>query len=199
MCQLLETIKISNGKLFNIKYHQDRINDSLKAIFNKPDLLHLDNILNTIDLPVSGLHKLRIIYDDKTYKFDISEYQIKNINSLKIIMEDDIKYDFKYANRNQIMNLFLKRENCDEILILQNGHITDTSYSNIVFKFGNDWITPHMPLLNGTKRRNLLENQIIKVDEISLDNIKKFQEARIINAMIDLDESPSINIENIKI
>ena len=63
-------------------------------------------------------------------------------------------YSFKFSNRKAIDDLLKFRNGCDDILIVRNGLITDTSYSNVVFRKDNMYFTPNFPLLNGTKRQN---------------------------------------------
>ena len=57
---------------------------------------------------------------------------------------------------------------CDEILIIKDGHITDTSISNIVFRLPDGWwLTPFTPLLKGIMRTYLLESgPAIQMDRI---------------------------------
>lgn len=44
-------------------------------------------------------------------------------------------------DRTQLDELFSKRENCDEVIILKNGIVTDTSIANIAIFYENTWIT----------------------------------------------------------
>lgn len=105
---------------------------------------------------------------------------------------DDINYQYKYYNRSKINELFQQHENCDDILIVKNEFVTDISYANIVFWDGDKWITPSTPLLHGTKRQKLINQKIITEKEIKLSDLHLFEKARIINAMIDLEESSDI-------
>ena len=75
---------------------------------------------------------------------------------------------------------------------MKNGLITDTSYANIVFWDGQNWLTPSTPLLAGTKRARLLHESKIKEAEIRVDDLIKYEKARIINALNDLDDSQDI-------
>jgi 4-amino-4-deoxychorismate lyase len=85
----------------------------------------------------------------------------------------------------------------DDILIIKNGNVTDTSFSNIVFFDGTKWLTPAQPLLRGTKREKLIRENIIFEETITKNEIQRFQNAVLINAMIDIEESPIIEIQNI--
>ena len=92
--------------------------------------------------------------------------------------------------------LYDLRKNCDDVLIVKRGFVTDTSYANIVFKRGKYWYTPWSALLKGTIRAFLLERNLIKEEEIRLEDIKTFESFKLINAMLEFD-GPEINISNI--
>jgi 4-amino-4-deoxychorismate lyase len=112
---------------------------------------------------------------------------------------EDIEYGYKYADRHKLEELFEKRGDCDEVLIVKDGYITDTSISNIVFSLpAGGWITPDTPLLKGTMRSYLLETGQISEAVIRPEDLSLFTETRMINCMMDLESSPSIEIENIR-
>jgi 4-amino-4-deoxychorismate lyase len=77
--------------------------------------------------------------------------------------------------------------------------VADSSYSNLVFRNKQgDWITPATYLLPGTKRAFLLKNKMIAEQEISIADIKKYSEVKLINAMIDIEDTSGIPTENIR-
>jgi len=59
-------------------------------------------------------------------------------------------------------------------------------------------VTPDSCLLKGTRRSLLLDKGLIREERVTVSDIKKFTEARLINAMIDIDDSESIPVNNIK-
>jgi 4-amino-4-deoxychorismate lyase len=83
------------------------------------------------------------------------------------------------------------------VLIIKNDFITDTSYSNIVFWNGAQWITPDTFLLAGTQRTRLLEEGIILEKKIRAQDLPKYSHARLINSMLDFETTPNILIKNI--
>ncbi|MDH5717560.1 MAG: aminotransferase class IV [Spirochaetia bacterium] len=214
MYPLLETIQIKNGKIQNLFYHNKRLNHSRKDLFglkNKVDLkekLQINNDKNkNLILQVktfnsnesfenieiekqSEVYKLRLIYSKELLKAEVLPYEKKSIRSLKIIECDNIDYSYKYENRDIINQLLLKKENCDDICIVKNGFITDSSYANLVFFDGQHYITPKMPLLNGTKREKYLAENKILESEIKPEDLEKFKQVYCINAMVDLFEMP---------
>jgi 4-amino-4-deoxychorismate lyase len=76
---------------------------------------------------------------------------------------------------------YLTDEGCD-IIIIKNGLVTDTSFSNICFYDGTRWLTPAKPLLKGTMRAYLLSKNLIIEKDISVEIIKSYKKLRFINA-----------------
>ena len=81
-----------------------------------------------------------------------------------------------------------KAPSYDEVIIVKDGYITDTSYTNLCFFDGTTWFTPDTPLLPGTMRQRLLDQGIIKEKSIPLSDLNKYQSISLINAMMDLGE-----------
>jgi 4-amino-4-deoxychorismate lyase len=123
-------------------------------------------------------------------------YRPRLIDSLKIVENDNISYEFKYADRDEIDALFARREQCDDILIVKNGLITDTSYANILLKKGKQWFTPWSALLKGTMRTKLVEYSKVQEEEIPVTEISNFKSFKLINAMMEFD-APEVDISKI--
>ncbi|RZD16057.1 MAG: hypothetical protein EVJ46_07655 [Candidatus Acididesulfobacter guangdongensis] len=83
-----------------------------------------------------------------------------------------------------------------DILIVKKGLITDTSYSNIILYDGKEWVTPESYLLNGVKRRYLLNECIIKEIKVRTADLKNFKKISLINAMLEPHDI-EIDIDNI--
>ena len=80
---------------------------------------------------------------------------------------------------------------------IDNGAITDTSYSNLVFFDGQNYITPDTYLLNGTSRQRLLHEGRIRAEHLTPDDLSRFKYAILINAMLSLEENIAVPIERI--
>jgi len=197
MYRLVETIKYHKGILHNISYHNDRYNRSRKLIFNIDESADIRNFLKPRNNFIFGISKIRVVYGKFVEKIEIMPYVMKRIKSLKIIENNEIEYKFKFEDRNVFDKLLEKREKCDDILIVNNGKVTDTSFCNVVFSDGKKFYTPSQPLLKGTKREQLLFDKIIQAEDISLKDLKLFKKAFLINAMIDIEDNNEILIENI--
>lgn len=196
MCLLLETIKISNGKIYNIEYHNKRFNSARKDLFGIFDNIDLGNFIKVNNFE-NNIIKCRIIYSEKIHRVTYENYKKRKIQSLKLIFNNDINYKYKYFDRSVLNKLLEQKNKCDDILIVKNNFITDTSFSNIIFFDGKNYITPVNALLNGTKRQALLDQGIIIQDQIHYKDLKKFEYALLINSMLDINDNIIIKIENI--
>ncbi len=187
MCRLIESIKIKDGQLFHLDYHQQRMDRTCKELFNKT-APKLANLIKIPEVYKEGLVKCRILYTHNDHRVEFHTYERRTIRHLKLIHDNTIDYTYKYANRQHLENLFNKREDCDDILIVKNGLITDAFASNVVFFKNEIWYTPAFPLLKGTKRASLLNDKIITEKDISPDEIFEYKKISLINAMVDLEE-----------
>jgi 4-amino-4-deoxychorismate lyase len=178
---LVETISIIDGKALHLGYHQERLNRSQKALFSSFTPINLDEIIKP---PSSNRQlKCRVIYADDLIDISYSTYQPRVVKNLKLI-ESEIDYRFKYSNRDELNKLFAQKGNADDILIVKNGLITDTSIANIAFWDRDMWITPKLPLLRGTTRERLIKNGFLIQRDIFVDEIKNFESFALMNAMI---------------
>lgn len=83
----------------------------------------------------------------------------KFIELLNLFFCDHIDYSLKFSDRTLLNNLLKQKEECDEIMIIRQGKVTDCSIGNLIFRQNNQWITPDKPLLEGTQRAKLLEQK----------------------------------------
>jgi 4-amino-4-deoxychorismate lyase len=196
MSLLLESIRLSDGEFQNLFYHERRMNRGLKLLCGVQEHFDLEAFLSQIDRPANGLYKCRIVYDDNSRDIEFIPYQYKKIGSLRVVEHDRISYEFKYADRKLIDRLYGLKKECDDILIVKRGLVTDSSFSNIVFRRGSRWYTPWSALLKGTMRSNLLERNLIDEEEIRVEDIKSFDSFKLINAMLQFD-GPEVEISNI--
>lgn len=192
MSLLFETIKVKDGAVQNIRYHNDRFNSSRGILFNIDRAIYLEDIIKIPADYSSGICKCKVVYDSSIRSISFSRYIIKPVNRLIPVECNDIDYRYKYSDRSRLEEL-IARADCsfdEEILIIKNGLVTDTSYSNVALFDGQDWITPSKPLLSGTRRADLLERKIIREDEIKITDLKYFEKIKLFNAMLDFDECP---------
>jgi len=197
--QLLETIRFDSGVFSNLELHHKRMNNSRKALFNCDDEINLDLSLSKFVTKIKshGLFKCRVVYDTQIRSIEFVPYKIPQIKSLKIVSCNEIEYSHKYAVRDEINKLMAQKGNADDVIILKNGLITDSSFANLLFCNGKQWLTPDFPLLAGTQRAKLLELNRIVTADIQLSDITNFTKARLINAMIRFEDEVDIVVDNI--
>jgi 4-amino-4-deoxychorismate lyase len=196
MCLLIESIKVQTGILHNIDYHNQRLNRVRQVLWpgSLPIFLQEHILLDDLD---SQMYKCRVLYNKGIEQITFVPYTSKCINSLRLITHDSIDYQYKWANRSAIDVLFAQRGFCDDVLIVKKGYITDTSYANIAFYDGSNWFTPDKPLLQGTQRQKLLNNNMIKKMKIKPSDLVQFEKATIFNAMREFDPEKIIDIKAI--
>jgi 4-amino-4-deoxychorismate lyase len=197
MCLLIETIKTVESNLINLEYHQKRVDRSIRDLFNKNASINLAEEIKVPGYLGKGLFKCRMIYDLEIKKVEFLPYKPPEITTLKLVPCNDLDYSYKFENRQVITKLLELKGRCDDILILKNGLITDTSFCNIVFSDGNNWITPSKPLLKGTQREYLLEKGMVSEANIKGSDIYNFNSFKLINAMIDFETSQTLPVSNI--
>jgi 4-amino-4-deoxychorismate lyase len=186
MSLLVESIKIFNGKVYNIAGHEKRANLARFELFGRIDPL---NIGKNINIPAefsTGLVKCRVIYDDLIQDIQYQHYTPRNIKTLKIIDGRDTQYSYKYLKRDVLDALYNKRNGCDEIIIVNHGLVTDAYYYNIVFCTKNSFFTPCKPLLNGVQRQKLITSGRIEERDIYLPDVCSFESIHLINALTPL-------------
>lgn len=198
MYPLVETIKIKDGVPQNLLWHQKRFEKSYLKLFGMKSKLKISECLSIPIQYKKGLVKARFLYSKQSSTCEFANYKSQKVKSLKIVFDDSIDYSLKYTDRECINKLLLLKEDCDDILIIKNGRVTDTSTANIVFYDGNKWITPAKPLLKGTTRERLLHEGKIITKEIMIDNISSFSHFKLINAMNDFDLGINLDISIIK-
>ena len=172
-----------------------RMNNARRDLFNSKDSINLNEIVLPEEVS-NETYKCRVIYSENIISIDFQPYIKKRVQSLRIVHDNRISYSYKFEDRSRITRLLSSVET-DEILIVKNGLITDTSYSNVVFSDGKNYLTPAAPLLKGTKRAKLIDDKIIYEDEIRLGDLHKFKFVYLINAMLDLDETDKISCSRI--
>ncbi len=198
MFPLFESIKLLDGSFFHLDLHQERMDESLLQIFGHKNIHNLQSIVQNQKFPQKGLFKYRLAYGLEKFKIEIIPYQSKKIKTLRIVSCDDINYELKFSDRKKFNFLLKKNSDVDEILILKNGLLSDSSYSNIVLWNGEEWQTPRKPLLKGIQRKFLLSQNKIKVAEIGVSELDKYEKIGLINAMMDFEDMSVIEVENIQ-
>ena len=176
-----------HGIAHNLFYHQQRLNATLQK-FN----IKASYILSELIIPPDQLlYRCRFLYDASSYHIEYLDYIPRKITSLRLIHNNTLEYSSKYSDRNELNNLFDARDGCDEILIVKNGYLTDTTTANIALFIDDQWLTPKVPLLEGSTRSRLMHEKKILPAHLTVTDLFRAQKIALMNAMIGF-----IEIEN---
>ena len=193
MYPFFETIRYVNGVLENLSYHQARINRTVSALGGKT-YIQLDKIQLVHDSEKDIVYKIKCLYNlEGAYYIEKAVYHKKTIQTVSIHQAALEEYQYKYTNRNWL-NEALKNAGTDEMIILQNNMIKDGNYANLVFFNGSEWHTPLYPLLLGTHRARLIDQNKIIEKDITISDLSSYTKLKFINAMMLWEESPEIEI-----
>lgn len=198
MFRLFETIRITDGVLQYLNFHENRINRARKEIWKATTLLLLEQLLNVPSSFSRGEVRCKFVYGKEIESIDYSFYRRKKIGSLMLIPCDMINYRYKYTDRSQLEKLVGLKEDCDDIIIVKDGFLTDSSMANLIFFDGKNWFTPATPLLQGTCRERLLGLGLIRKRKIRPDDLKYYTGVKLINAMRYPEESEFIPVSQIR-
>lgn len=180
----IETIRIADNKIHNLSFHQQRVDDTFSRFFAGTPAMSLSEILQDAPLAEHTV-KARIVYGiHGLVDISYSDYHRRNIASIALVCCNDIEYSYKSADRSNLQRLVAMNDDYDEIIIVKNGLLTDTSYSNIALSDGKQWVTPRHPLLRGTMRNYLIMKKLLVERDISVDDLGRYQHIELINAMM---------------
>ena len=199
MFPLFESICVENYQIKLSEFHQKRMDNSYLKLFNVKNKWSIKKIFESLKIESNQKYKLRINYSQSKYSISLKKYFKKKIRSLQCLELNDYSYDLKYTDRSIIDKNYKLKSLSDDILIIKNGLVTDSSYCNIVFFDGLSWVTPKYPLLKGVQRNFLLKNKIIFKKKIKVSDISKYKSFVLINSMIEFNTNDAVNINKINL
>lgn len=176
----LETIRCDHGVAQYLFYHQKRLDTTLRNL----NITANYNLAKLVTPPDDALYRCRFLYDHSQCHIEYLPHTPKNVTTLRLIKDDTIDYSYKYENRSVLNTLFDKRNGCNDVLIVKNGYITDTTIANIAFFIDNQWLTPEVPLLQGTTRSRLMDEGKITPASLNVSDALKAPKIALMNAMM---------------
>ena len=197
MSRFIETIRLLNGELKNLEFHQLRFERTRKEVLGVKKHPRLDELIKIPEGLDQGLLKCRITYQKEVELIEFEPQLRHQVRSLKLVYSDTIDYAYKYADRRMLEELYGQKKDCDDILVVKNGCLSDSFYANVVFWNGRHWETPDTPLLPGTMRAALLHKGIIRERRITPEDLSGYSTFKLINAMNDLENAAEIPIGSI--
>ena len=186
MCLFIETLRIEDGKVWHASLHDRRMNDTRRAFFGLVPDLHVMDYLRPE--AYTARTRCRLTYARDVIRVEYFPYRVRPVHSLQLVVQDDIDYRYKQADRRVLDEAFALRDTADDVLIVRHGLLTDTSIANIALWDGCEWHTPAQPLLAGTQRRYLLDTGQIKETDIPVASLGNYRHIRLFNALIPFGE-----------
>lgn len=197
MSPYIETIRLQEGVLRNLPYHQARFERTRSRELGLSSHPRLEEIIQVPEGLEKDCLKCRVLYGEKIERIEYEPHIRRRISSLKLVYSDKIDYASKYADRSELEKLYAERGRCDDILIVKKGCMSDSFYANTAFWDGTGWFTPDTPLLEGTMRAFLLDQGLIREAQIRKEDLGRYRKVRLINAMNDLQDGPEISMDKV--
>jgi 4-amino-4-deoxychorismate lyase len=182
----------------NLSYHALRMNLAREEVWKLTVPVKPEKYLVVPPEFSEGVVRCNVYYGPDIQRVIFKKYLRREIRSLVMLSLPAIDYHLKYANRSLLDSLLAYRGEADEIVIVKDGLITDTSMSNLVFYDGQGWFTPAKPLLNGTCRQRLIEEGRVVEQDLRPGDLHRFIGCKLINAMRDLCEQAMIPVSDIQ-
>lgn len=182
MCRFIESIRIENRQPSLLHLHQERMNRTFES-FGKVNPISLVRLAGQLSVPSDEVYKWRVVYDTEGVQSnELIKYTITPILTFELVEAKNLNYHFKYEDRYDFGKL-KSGSAANEVIITQNGLITDTTFSNLIFLRAGEWFTPGTFLLNGVMRQHLLKTGKIKEVRIGVGDLKEYSAFLIINAL----------------
>lgn len=185
----LETIRVQDGHARHVADHIDRMRcTALHFGFTAPALpADLDALVpHTLR---TGIVRCRIVYGHTLREITFTPYRRRRLERLIAVDAGVMDYAFKYADRSPLARPQIPLTEADELLFVRGGYVTDTSYTNLILRRGDELVTPDTFLLDGTCRRRLLRTAQVRTAQVRLSDLTAYDELLLVNAMMPLGEA----------
>jgi 4-amino-4-deoxychorismate lyase len=160
---------------------------SRKALLGFDEEIDLAELLSIPDWIGEGIYRCRVSYKETIAKVEFFEYFYKHPRRIQLVEDTKVVYPYKFEDRSQFQQLLAANPDADDVIIMHNGYLTDATFANLAFFDGKQWFTPDTPLLNGTKRQYLKDENMLAEAPIRIEDLKQFKQLALINAMRDLN------------
>jgi len=175
----LETILAEEGKLPHLPWHQQRLEKTLR----RHGIAVVYELSELLMPPAEGQWRCRVVYDKYGVEIEYLSYKPRVVTTLRAVEADEIDYRDKTTERGILNTLYAQRGSADDILIVRDGLITDTTVANVACLIGGRWLTPAKPLLEGTARARLLSEGLLTEADITLEAARQAEKIAVMNAL----------------
>ena len=187
-----ETICVKDGAALRLDYHLARMRNTF-AQFGSPhgaqaEAALFEFLAEVGQNPQADRQRLRWLYSlSGEAECQLLPYTPRIVRQLQVVEVAAFDYALKAVDRSALDALFALRQSADDVLIVVDGQITDTTIANVALFDGQRWVTPK-PLLPGTHRASLIEQGIIHECSIGIEMLPRFSLLRLFNAMLEWGE-----------
>lgn len=216
---LLETIRIEDGRAWNLDQHRQRISRGFQACYGEPngpqswslDLIMAEALQEVTRRGGTGRWRCRLLYRNTKFEWSVEPYKLRRPRYLYLVDAQGLEYSHKYLDRRAITALreavAAKLEPVDfdwDILLVRDGLILDTSYSAVIIESNEGLTTPRLPLLPSTRIASLLLESgdalgpKLRSDDIKVSHLAKIKRIFLINAMIGLEDAVTVEAAHIR-
>lgn len=197
MCRfpLFETIAIIDGESQNLAYHQQRLESTMNQYFHTQPQQQLADMICVPDEFQQGSVRCRIDYNASEFQQQFSLYSPRKINSFQCVYTEDLDYCFKYSDRKRLDSL--KTLQADEIIIINNGKVSDCTIGNLLFYRKGKWFSSQDYLLKGTQLTKLVETGVVDLVQITAQDLLQYEQIMMVNALNPFDLQRALPISAI--
>ncbi|WGE78420.1 aminotransferase class IV family protein [Actinobacillus equuli] len=192
---LFETIAIIDGEPQNLAYHQQRFESAIKLYFNAQPQWQLAEVICVPDEFQQGSVRCRIDYNASEFEQQFFLYTPRKINSFQCVYTEDLDYRFKYSDRKRLDSL--KTLQADEVIIINNGKVSDCTIGNLLFLKQGQWFSSQDYLLKGTQLSKLLEAGMVQLVQITSQDLPQYEQVMMVNALNPFDLQRALPISAI--
>ncbi len=201
--EIIETMLLENHSVFLKEYHLERIKNTSDYFLFKFDENKFLNIIESCikhSLPEKK-YKLRIAlskWGNLKYRMDeLADFGLSEaLVSERIINSSDRFRYFKTTERSIYDEEFRmhSKKFLDVIFFNEKGNLAEGAVTNIFIKINGRWKTPSTEcgILEGCYRRYFMENNSVREDFLSLDDLKAAEKVILTNSVRKI-----INIKSI--
>ncbi|SUT86884.1 Branched-chain amino acid aminotransferase/4-amino-4-deoxychorismate lyase [Actinobacillus ureae] len=187
MCRfpLFETIAIIDGEPQNLAYHQQRFESAIKQYFNAQPQWQLADMICVPNEFRQGNVRCRIDYNAGEFQQRFFLYTPRKISTFQCVYTEDLDYCFKYSDRKRLD--LLKTLQADEVIIINNGKVSDCTIGNLLFSRKGRWFSSRDYLLKGTQLTKLVEEGIVQLVQITPQDLPQYEQIMMVNALNPFD------------